>query len=390
VPAPDGFKIIGLGDLLYSSPLADVGAAGLSDLIALWSSADLTVANLEVPLYDPNSEHAYPNGPYLVAAPFSLAGDIRRLGVDVVTLANNHSTDFGPSGLREMLDVLDRASLTHAGAGSSLREARSASIKIVNGVRVATVSVASTFKHNSGALDPSYGLGARAGISTLRHRPSTGHDSDVTYFEPNLFDEHEVLQAVSTARAEADVVVFALHGHENDGGYGQDDETAYAADFLVKLFRRAVDAGADIVFGGGPHSLRGVEIYRSKPIFHGLGVVFLNAEILLTPDDHTDVYGVTPGEEVARAQAQAVPGGSNPRSWYDGFTAELVVEDGGFTSVLLHPFEIEDDREDPEYGIPRPASAAAAQRILSSVQSVSERYSTKIEIMGTRGEIRLN
>src|SRR3546814_15430533 len=58
-----------------------------------------------------------------------------------------------------------------------------------------------------------------------------------------------------------------------------DDDTPAPPNFLKTLFHDVVDAGADVVVGGGPHSLRGIEIYQGKPIFYGIGVFFLRGEI---------------------------------------------------------------------------------------------------------------
>src|SRR5205085_741119 len=73
------------------------------------------------------------------------------------------------------------------------------------------------------------------------------------------------------------LVVFTIHAHESPTG--MDDDTPEPPDFLIKLFHSAVDAGADVIMGGGPHSLRGVEIYKGQPVFYGMGVFFIKGEI---------------------------------------------------------------------------------------------------------------
>jgi poly-gamma-glutamate synthesis protein (capsule biosynthesis protein) len=104
----------------------------------------------------------------------------------------------------------------------------------------------------------------------------------------------------------------------------------------MSLFHGAV-AGADVVMGGGPHSLRGIEIYKGKPIFYGLGVFFINARIVLTQDELTSHYGPPPAVAPPASTATARRGGANPSSWYDGFGATNSCGDGVVSEVRLYP-----------------------------------------------------
>jgi hypothetical protein len=94
-------------------------------------------------------------------------------------------------------------------------------------------------------------------------------DKPGLHYEMDLYDEAGLLKAVREAKRHADLVVFTIHAHES--ATGLDDDTPAPPDFLVKLFHEAVDAGADEILGGGPHSLRGIEIYKGRPVFYGMG-----------------------------------------------------------------------------------------------------------------------
>src|SRR3546814_8154045 len=102
-----------------------------------------------------------------------------------------------------------------------------------------------------------------------------------------------------------------------------DDDTPAPPNFLKTLFHDVVDAGADVVVGGGPHSLRGIEIYKGKPIFYGIGVFFIRGEIKAMQEA---AFRVFPDPTTGRApppepESESVRPGGNPRS--EEHTSEL-------------------------------------------------------------------
>jgi poly-gamma-glutamate capsule biosynthesis protein CapA/YwtB (metallophosphatase superfamily) len=206
-------------------------------------------------------------------------------------------------------------------AALTLADARKAGILTTPKGKVALVSTATTFKVNAGANDAfDEAVPARPGISTLRTAqgepgqcravgggPRAGHRTRLAAgagaeagrpryhlrrrhlspgddtsgpriaYEMELYDHTALLKAVREAKAAADLVVFTIHAHESPTGL--DDDTPAPPDFLLKLFHQCVDAGADVIQGGGPHSLRGIEIYKGKPILYGMGLFMLKAQI---------------------------------------------------------------------------------------------------------------
>src|SRR3546814_3325682 len=86
----------------------------------------------------------------------------------------------------------------------------------------------------------------------------------------DLYDHAGLLKSVRDAKQASDLTIFTIHAHESPTG--MDDDTPAPPNFLKTLFPDVVDAGADVVVGGGPHSLRGIELYKGKPIFYGIGV----------------------------------------------------------------------------------------------------------------------
>jgi poly-gamma-glutamate capsule biosynthesis protein CapA/YwtB (metallophosphatase superfamily) len=302
------FTLVGIGDLLYSHPMANSPDLEFQKVVELIQRGDATISNQEGVFFDLKTFKGQGYGNGLLWGEGTLAKDMKAMGVRMVSVANNHSTDWGPEGLIETRRLLDEAGIVHSGGGRTLQEARKAGILVTPKGRIALISVASTFKPNAGANDAVGEVPSRPGISILRTRkvnlvtndemamirklstalasllhPAPEPDAqEVTFgeqfyrvsdepglrYDMDLYDHAALLKAIRDAKQEADLVVFTIHAHESPTGL--DDDTPEPPDFLVRLFHNAVDAGADMILGGGPHSLRGVEIYKGRPVFYGM------------------------------------------------------------------------------------------------------------------------
>jgi poly-gamma-glutamate synthesis protein (capsule biosynthesis protein) len=417
---PDAdFTVASMGDLLYTAPQAETDDPALKPVIALIRSADVAIANQEGEAFDLKSFKGHPYGLGQVYGHPTLAKDYRGLGIDMVTMANNHSTDWGRQGLRDSAALLDEAGIVHAGSGDSLTEARGPAILKSQNGRVALVAAASTFKANASALDSLGEVPGRAGISVLRTRtvhlvtaadmakvralatdlasplnPAPPADSRQVEFggeiyrlsdrpglqyDMNVFDHDSIVGAIRDARKKADVVVFGIHAHETSTGV--DDDTPEPPDFLIKLFHDVVDAGADVVMGGGPHSLRGIEIYKGKPIFYGLGLFFFKPSVMGSQEAVTNRYPPMPYPEMPD------PRPSNPSSWYDSVLAVTSLHDGKMREVRLYPIDLRHEAAGFR-GLPHLAAPQKAQEILRRLQQESAQFGTRIEVDGSVGVIR--
>jgi poly-gamma-glutamate synthesis protein (capsule biosynthesis protein) len=143
-------------------------------------------------------------------------------------------------------------------------------------------------------------------------------------YVPNPDDVREVLDAVRAGKGLSDLNVFTIHAHETASG-GQEHEmpsdTLAPANFLQPLCQQAIDAGADVVINHGPHVLRGIEIYKGKPIFYGLGSLFFEVDLFKWPADWYDsAVAVTKYRNGSAAEVRLypvllrAPGGVEPRS----------------------------------------------------------------------------
>lgn len=416
------FTVVSVGDVMLAKPQADNPDPEFQKVLAMIRAASVAIGNQEGEALDTSVLIHGSTGPGgLIASP-AMAADYKAMGFDMMSVANNHSVDWGADGLLESLRLLDAAGIAHGGGGRSLAEARAAGVFATPQGKVGLVATASTFKPGSAANGPLDDMGPRPGISILRTRtvrlvpPSTFaavrklatdlssplapppapdvrqftfgdqvyrlSDHTGLHYQMDQYDLAGLLKAVREAKATDDLVVFHIHAHESPTGV--DDDTPAPPDFLVTLFHDAVDAGADIVMGGGPHSLRGVEIYRGKPIFYGLGLFFFKPQLRGAPDnmfERMDEEGYPPDPD---------PRPHNPEAWYDSVLAQTEFDGGRVREVRLYPIDLHDPAAPAARGLPHLAHGARAQEILERLKRDSEPLGTKITISGETGVISLH
>jgi poly-gamma-glutamate synthesis protein (capsule biosynthesis protein) len=211
----------------------DYAFAGVAGELA---RADVLFGNLEGPLTD-GGEPA-PDKKYRFRTPPSkVAPALARAGFDVVSLANNHTLDYGATGLFDTETALFDAGIRAVGAGRDLEAARRATIVERDGHRVGFLAYSNTFPESFWAAPdrPGTAFGHRAHV-----------EADVRALRPRV-----------------DTVVVSFH-------WGR-EATTDLRPYQPMLARAAIDAGADIVAGHHPHVLQGVERHGDGIIFYSLG-----------------------------------------------------------------------------------------------------------------------
>jgi len=244
-----------------ATPFARLGDA--------FAGADLRFANLECLLYDPPDEHSVEREGFF--ADPEIAGEaLRRAGFAAVGLANN--VNYGSAAILGSIARLDRLGIAHTGAGVDLAAARAPALVERAGLRVGFLQRSSVYwptNHEAGRNSP--------GIAALRAH--TAYQVPAHKTRPEIppmnrpgvppivvtWPDRDYLAAfaedIAGLRRKADIVVASCHW-----GLGEE-----VLDYMVEIAHAAVDAGADIVIGHGPHYSLPVEVYRAKPIFYGLG-----------------------------------------------------------------------------------------------------------------------
>lgn len=219
--------------------------APLRPLAARLAAADLAVLNLESTL---SRAGAPRQGNDSFAAPPSVAAGLRSLGVDVVSLANNHTGDFGTRALLDTVSTARRAGLATVGAGSNAAAAWRPAIVTRGGVRFGFLAF------NAIGETPR-ATGTVPGAAEVRMPPRTG--------PLNSADVAALSTAVRNLRRAADVVVVLPHWG------AQYTHQAHPAQRTVA--RAALAAGADLVAGGHPHWVQGIDAIGNKLVAHSLG-----------------------------------------------------------------------------------------------------------------------
>jgi len=255
VQAQSAISILLAGDLVLDVQDPDHWLSGIAPAL---QAADITIGHLEVPHTRRGSELAG-DVPAPGADPAHLDA-LARAGFDAVSLAGNHIADCGPEGIEDTITSLDALGIVHAGAGATLEAARRPALLTVRGRTVALLS------YNCVGPEAAWATSDRAGCAYLRL--VTGDGSPVSPTAPLLAPHPEALEIlkvdVAAARALADLVIVALHK-------GIVHTPARLAGYERPLAQAAIDAGADIVAGHHAHIVRGIEMVRGKPVFHGLG-----------------------------------------------------------------------------------------------------------------------
>jgi poly-gamma-glutamate capsule biosynthesis protein CapA/YwtB (metallophosphatase superfamily) len=444
----DGFTYAVLGDISQVGPVTQPPAPSFEKVLAVVRRADFALANQEGTAFDYRSM-PWITGSGMFPMDSGSPRDIKLMGVDMVTLANNHGGDYGTEALMENMRLIRAAGLAYVGAGKNLREARAASLVATPKGRVTVVAAAGTFKDGFAAVDGRRGGDPeKPGVSTVRttivqqvtgpemrllqqldatrRQGSAAEDTTLprqitvlgqTYqlgnapglsYRINPVDLREIMEAVHTAKQSSDFTIFTIHAHQS--ATGGDDINPVPADYLVQLFHSVVDAGADVVAGHGNHLLRGIEIYKGKPIFYGIasfsfsgrsggvgnagrgGQPAAPAAAPQQPRASEATPSVGPGQgprppnQPSNEYLRPLPNGEVLSMWESMF-ATTEWEAGKLKEIRVYPIDLNASGGKPK-GVPEFASPAVAKKILEEMQRYSLAFGTKMQIEGEVGIIR--
>ena len=234
------------------------------ELVApIMRNADITFAQLEGNL----AEKGSPQGGYanvMMAPPSSVKG-LTYAGIDVVSVAGNHSGDYGPEALLESMDWLRQNGVQPVGAGSNLKEARAPVIFEKGGTKVAFLAYVSVIPWGLEA-GPKRPGPAPIRVSTYyRQMDWQPGPPPLVVTIPDPGDVENMKEDIRNVRDRVDYVVVSIH-------WGIHNVPVELADYEPVVGHAAVDAGADMVLGHHAHILKAIELYKGKPIFTALGI----------------------------------------------------------------------------------------------------------------------
>jgi poly-gamma-glutamate capsule biosynthesis protein CapA/YwtB (metallophosphatase superfamily) len=430
-----------VGDCIIARRVSTIEDPDFRALVDLVRGADAAFANLEIttprPPWTPFSEFG---GMHLAAEPWVL-DELRWFGFDLFGFANNHAVDYTFQGLLDTVAELRARGMAFAGAGRNLGEARAPAYLDTAAGRAAVIGCASTFTTSAQAAEARTDMDGRPGISPLRHQtqfiltqdqmdqltamdealgtadvvrrhkafglvpdrypadayPFLGKafkvgDEPAVRTHCNEKDLGAIASWIADARRQADFVVVGMHCHE---GERTDSNSPTPAEFVVEATHRFIDEGADVFVGHGPHMLRGIEIYRGKPIFYSLGnFMFMFESIARYPSEMYELQKMGSDalpSHVHDAWSQDAEGNpvgfhKDPRFWQSVLPI-CRYEGRDLRSIDLHPIELALGRGRGERGVPRLAGLAEGYAILAGLANLSEPFGTRIEVTEENGRV---
>lgn len=235
--------IIFTGDVLFQKAFqTNYDAAGIegvisAELLQELRSADILMINNEFPFSDRGEPME--GKQYTFSCSPSYAKALSEMGVDVVSLANNHTLDYGREALSDTFATMDELGILYGGAGESVERAEEVQIIEVNGKKFGFLAVSRVIPEGSWKVEQQ-----TPGIFSC-------------------YDDTRLIELVQEAKEECDFLAVYPH-------WGVEYE-AYPQDYQTKIAQHCLEAGADVVVGSHTHCLQGVTYLEEKPVFYSLG-----------------------------------------------------------------------------------------------------------------------
>lgn len=258
--SPEQVTITFAGDILFDENYAimgnvagngNIGNGIVPSLLEEMKSADIMMLNNEFPYSDRGAP--LEDKKFTFRAKPTTVSFLNDMGVDIVSLANNHAYDYGENAFLDTLDVLEGAGITYVGAGRNLQEARRPVYYIINNMKIAIVAATQIEK-----LD----------------NPDTRGATDLSAGVFRCWNGDKLLETVREAKANSDFVIVYLHwGTENEAAIDWAQE---------KQAPEVVEAGADLIIGAHPHCLQKIGVIQGVPVMYSLGNFWFNSKTIDT------------------------------------------------------------------------------------------------------------
>ena len=192
-----------------------------------------------------------------------IAQVFKNVPFDVVSLASNHTGDWGPEAAEDTVETFQRLGISTIGAGRNIAEARKPAILECKGIRIAMLGYVST------TLPQFWATESRAGSVPMRahtfyepYEYQPGAPARVVT-TPHAADLEHLVADVKLAKQNADLVFVSLHWGVH--------YVPRPCDYQPVVAHAAIDAGASVILGHHPHQPQGIEVYKDAVIFYSIG-----------------------------------------------------------------------------------------------------------------------
>lgn len=430
-----------VGDCIAHRRLSCYREKRFLDLVGILRKADVTCANLEGPVHEyENPPNIKGLGLYFVATHPRQLEDLKWAGINMVSCSNNHGMDYGEGGLLTTIKNLKQAGIVYAGTGRNLREARAPGYLETAAGRVALLATTSPLPGESNESDRAgertpqtdgkpgmsclgftteyiinantmkalRAIGKQLGLDLRKERRQKylgleAEDTKESYhFLGNKFvigeqaaiysccnpeDKADIIKWVEHASRQAEWVIVSHHNHN----YDMQDNQPPA--FQVEFAHACIDAGAHCFMGHGPHFLLGIEIYRNRPIFYGLGNFILQLQnIPFVPyQAYTTVnlgFDATPTDfQDAFTHHGTVHHPANP-IYSRTIVPVCYWQQYELKEIQIWPVELGYGKHWGATGRPMLADTTTADEIIKYMQVLSEPMGCHIQPEGSKGIVR--
>lgn len=425
------FTVASVGDCIISNKISFFKQKSFLDLVDILRKADCTYGNCETTFFNPdNGFPAYKDfDPNVFCYPWG-ADEMKWLGIDIMSLANNHIMDFDYNGLFATIKHLDRVGIAYAGAGKDLEQASRAGYFETAKGPVALISCSSWLpepNHQATRQHP-YMKGKPglnpinadfvllldnenfAKIKEIRDAamkalkfPLPKEEKEVTTIKleesifkkaegfglellPDKKDMERIYEDIKVARRNARLVIVSQHEH-----LGKWPEKA-PSKFQEEFARACIDAGADMFIGTGSHEIWPIEIYKGKPIFYSIGNFMFQGPLrVIAPE--------------AYMRLNLPPDTKDPTVYEEKFTklydmGEIKIpifesmvpvvtfdKNNKLKEITLYPIDLREKADWHIKGTPHLADKKQAQEIIKRLAEMCKPYKTKVKFENGVGKI---
>jgi len=417
------------GDSIINRRLSTSRLPNVDKMFGVIRKADVAFTNFETLIHDFTLAGGQQSGGTYMGSPRFITDELAWAGFDLLGLANNHVNDYGVDGMRSTVAALAKTNFIYAGVGENLALARKPGYLDTPKGRVAIISASSSFPAPIIAGAQRKDMPGRPGLNPLRHTvtytvPQATYDTLSTlkgsapsnmgekgsgalsfggaeYVVGNEIkinskadknDLEELQASVRDADQQSDWVVVSLHAHEA----ASPKERAKPAEFVVEFAHAMIDAGADMVVGHGPHILRGIEVYKGKPIFYSMAnFIFENDLVELQPADNyekTDLPGsALPSDYFTKRSKNDTIGFPADRKFWQSVLAEVVYSnDRTLKEIRLHPVSMGFGQVRSKRGQPYPSPEAEASQIFKDLEELCAPFGTRLTTKNGVGVLTWN
>ncbi|PIE93571.1 capsule biosynthesis protein [Bacillus fungorum] len=423
----NNISFIATGDsFITRSAPQNINFKELSELI---QQHDVKLTNLETTIRkDEGFPAAQSGGTWAYASP-NVLNTLSSYGFNSISLANNHILDYSYEGLAATEKYVNEAGFIYCGAGHNLYEASKPKyLETING-RIALIGVTSTFHESWIAGEQRIDCKGRPGINPLRYDvvhkihnnkmkilkeianiTEINAEINIAVKNGNLiniipddyfpFGEYDfitinneeeegsitkchttdisrIYKSISEASRQSDYVILNVHSHEMKG-----ESENKPADFLVEFGKGCIDQGAHAIICHGPHIIRGIEIYKNRPILYGLGnFIFQNETIETLPSDFYSSlnldYSHSTADLLDKKNKNNTTSFGAKRKFWDSFLPSWKMKNGKLQEMTLYPISLEWELPRYKRGWPK---LVQNTDILKKVNDLSAPYGVHIDI----------